>query len=268
LPGYSSTITVTSVTGHAVTTSGTYLPLNTKGADVTFATVSGAPAPTTIAITGVSSSQKDTSTSDYMNIAASLTLAGHGTSDMSGVLLETFTDGVPVASNGLPGTEPAGVAVTPAASPAVVAAGSTHAYTIKLVDPGSIVVAASPPVTATAKVFTPLAPAVSIVITGINPGVLFDTTGGVWIGITASATYTVGTVVTDYQAFVDGVLATDNGPFPADDTFSPQTINAPIIAPLVAQGSTHVITVKVIGPGGAVLATSAPVTMTAAVWPF
>jgi hypothetical protein len=44
-PGYGPDVTVTSVSGRVVTTSGTFLPLNTKGAQTAFATVSGAPAP-------------------------------------------------------------------------------------------------------------------------------------------------------------------------------------------------------------------------------
>lgn len=44
-PGYGPNVTVTSVSGRVVTTSGTFLPLSTKGAQTAFATVSGAPAP-------------------------------------------------------------------------------------------------------------------------------------------------------------------------------------------------------------------------------
>lgn len=44
-PGYGPNVTVTSVSGQVVTTSGTFLPLNTKGAETPFATISGAPAP-------------------------------------------------------------------------------------------------------------------------------------------------------------------------------------------------------------------------------
>jgi hypothetical protein len=44
-PGYGPNVTVTSVSGQVVTTGGTFLPLNTKGAKTAFATISGAPAP-------------------------------------------------------------------------------------------------------------------------------------------------------------------------------------------------------------------------------
>jgi hypothetical protein len=44
-PGYGPNVTVTWVSGQVVTTGGTFLPLNTKGAETPFATISGAPAP-------------------------------------------------------------------------------------------------------------------------------------------------------------------------------------------------------------------------------
>ena len=132
LPGYSSTVTVTSVSGQTVTVNGTFLPLNTKGADVTFATVSAPiPAPMTIAITGITSS-KATATTDYVAVT---------TTPANGIPLVIFVDGIQVAS------------------PVTVAPGSTHSFVVKLVDPGNIVVAASAPVTASAKVFAPPKPA-------------------------------------------------------------------------------------------------------------
>jgi hypothetical protein len=127
LPGYGSTVTVTSVSGPAVALNGTFLPLNTKGADVAFSTISGAPAPMTIAITGITSS-KATATTDYVAIT---------TTPANGIPLVIFVDGVQVAS------------------PVTVAPGSTHSFVVKLVDPGNVIVATSNQVTATAKVFTP-----------------------------------------------------------------------------------------------------------------
>lgn len=127
--GYSSTVTVTSVSGQNIITNGVFLPTNTHGAEVAFAVVGDPePAPMTIAITGITSSQVGTSASDDMTIT---------TTPAHGIPLETFMDGVL------------------ASSPAVVAGGSTHVYTIELVDPGNIVVATSAPVTATAKFFAP-----------------------------------------------------------------------------------------------------------------
>ena len=120
---------MTSVKGQNVTVNGTYLPLNTKGADEAFSTLSGPiPAAMTITVTGITTSQVGTSANDYVAIT---------TTPANGIPVQTFVDGVLVAS------------------PVTVAGGSTHSYVVKLVDPGNIVVATSAPVTATAKVFIP-----------------------------------------------------------------------------------------------------------------
>ena len=110
---------------------------------------------------------------------------------------------------------------------------------------------------------------VTVKITGITSTqdqTAYNTPNNDSMNISASAVFGIkgAKTVSVIETFVNGVMVakTPSATYPGGSALQPVVDPA-----VVAGGSTHTYVVKIVGASGAVLATSAPVTMTATLYP-